>query len=201
MPTAASGKLDGGAIDWLLYLVAAMGWPLAFLVAVAVTLLALGRKAAEKAAEKAVEHTFAKAGKDYELSAGRRSAFVQRVLTDRWEAVEDLFARLQRITTNLNRSRTGHAVPSDFFDAGPSGQEVVPLTVVFEDLEIRRLLLGERFHGLLSTRAQLVLALANFLNNEAAFNELAGKLQSNAALIRAEVELQFKTSQILFEQA
>jgi len=30
---------------------------------------------------------------------------------------------------------------------------------------------------------------------------LAGKLQSNAALIRAEVELQFKTSQILFEQA
>src|SRR5215218_3450582 len=126
MPTAASGKLDGGAIDWLLYLVAAMGWPLAFLVAVAVTLLALGRKAAEKAAEKAVEHTFAKAGKDYELSAGRRSAFVQRVLTDRWEAVEDLFARLQRITTNLNRSRTGHAVPSDLFDASPSGQEVVP---------------------------------------------------------------------------
>src|SRR5215207_9229351 len=59
MPTAATGKLDGGAIDWLLYLVAAMGWPLAFLVAVAVTLLALGRKAAEKAAEKAVEHTFA----------------------------------------------------------------------------------------------------------------------------------------------
>jgi hypothetical protein len=30
MPAVASGRIDGGALDWLLYLVAAMGWPLAF---------------------------------------------------------------------------------------------------------------------------------------------------------------------------
>jgi hypothetical protein len=195
----ATGKLDGGAIDWLLYLVAAMGWPLAFLVAVAVALIALGRKVAEKAAEKAVEHTFAKAQKDYELSAGRRSAFVQRVLTDRWEAVDDLFERLQRIATNLNRARTGHAVPADFFDAGAKGQDVVPLTAVFDDLQIKRLLLGEKFYEFLVKRAELVLAVAQFLDNEAAFNELAGNLEKNAALIRNEVERQFKTSQIKFE--
>ncbi|HEX8829735.1 MAG TPA: hypothetical protein VF705_01130, partial [Longimicrobium sp.] len=109
-------------------------------------------------AEKAIEHGFERHAKEVELALARRSAFLEKVLTERWTTVTALVASLQRILTNLNRMRMGEASPDGFLS--PKG-DLVPLTTVFEDLEIHRLVIGEALHAVLHARAKLALDFAN----------------------------------------
>jgi hypothetical protein len=92
------------------------------------------------------------------LRLGRRSTFEERVLTDRYEAFVDLTSRLQHIATDINRLRNGHQAVDDFM----KDNEVVPLTAVYEDLNIRRLLLGDKRHDLLREAARIALSMANY---------------------------------------
>ena len=66
-------------------------------------------------------------------------------------------SRLERIATNLNRLCGGEPVPDGFM----RGQEIVPLTEVYEDLEINRLLLGETYYSIFRKLAGVALALSN----------------------------------------
>src|SRR5829696_5523137 len=141
-------KIDSGMIDWILDLGRTYGWPLTIAIVSAVVLIFLLQKTVQKAAEKAVENAFAREAKLFELAAGRRSSFVQKVQTDRWEAVNDFLIRIERIITNLNRDRHGHKV-ADLFSISENGtREIVPLTAVIEDLHGKQFLLGRGFHQL-----------------------------------------------------
>ena len=59
--------------------------------------------------------------------------------------------------TNLNRLHSGLPAPDGFMKQN----EIVPLTEIFEDIEIHRLVLGEDFHRLFSKQAQFALKVAN----------------------------------------
>lgn len=94
---------------------------------------------------------------DLRLRLGRRSGFEEKILTDRYVAFLDLFTRLQRITTELNRTRHGQPLPDGFLVGG----DLVPLTAVYEELAVQELLLGPRLHGALADAADAVLQMAN----------------------------------------
>lgn len=89
----------------------------------------------------------------------RRSAFEEKVLTERFEKVIDLSARLERVMTNLNRIRSDQPVPDGFIKY----EEVIPLTELYEELIIYRLILTEDFYWLLRRKAELALNTANSL--------------------------------------
>jgi hypothetical protein len=91
------------------------------------------------------------------LRLGRRSGFEEKILTDRYLAFSDLFMRLQRITTTLNRARHGQPLPEGFL----VGSDPVPLTEVYEELAVRELVLGPRLHAALADAADAALRLAN----------------------------------------
>ena len=125
-----------------------------------VALLAVGAAflfVAKVVVEKAVGARLDAYAEDLRLRLGRRSGFEEKILTDRYVAFSDLFMRLQRITTTVNRARHGQALPDGFL----VGTDVVPLTEVYEDLNVREMLLGPRLHGPLTEAAHVVLALVN----------------------------------------
>jgi hypothetical protein len=159
-------RIDGGVIDWFFGLAKRYGWPLAIISASVVVLIFLAQSAVQKATEKAVESVFAREGKLFELVAGRRSSFVQKVQTDRWEAVNDFLIRIERITTNLNRVRYGHEVPGLFNTAADGSKDIVPLTAVIEDLHGKQFLLGNDFYQLLWKRTTIALRFANAKSEE-----------------------------------
>jgi hypothetical protein len=107
--------------------------------------------------EKAVTARLDAYAEDLRLRLGRRSGFEEKILTDRYVAFSDLFMRLQRITTTLNRTRSGQAPPDGFF----VGNDIVPLTEVYEELNVREMLLGPRLHAPLTEAARVALDLAN----------------------------------------
>jgi len=92
-----------------------------------------------------------------ELRLKRRSAFEDKVLSDRFSLIIGLSTRLERIMTNLNRRRAGQDIPNGFMNLN----EIVPLTEVFEDLIVHRLVLGERFYDLFRKMAELASRAAN----------------------------------------
>ena len=108
--------------------------------------------------EKAVNARFDKYSTELALSLGRRSNFEERVLVDRYSAFTDLTTRLETIATEINRLRHGGTAEQGFL----VGNEIVPLTRVYEDLESKRLLLGERLYGEVREAARITLHLANF---------------------------------------
>jgi hypothetical protein len=112
--------------------------------------------------ERSVAGAIDRRGKALDLALSRRSAFEDKILTDRYTRIIDLAARLQRITTNLNRLRVKEKVPDGF----KSGNDIVPLTEVYEDMEIYRIVLTERFHALLSQKAALALSMAESIEYE-----------------------------------
>ena len=113
--------------------------------------------------EKAVTARLDAHAEDLRLRLGRRSGFEEKVLTDRYVAFGDLFMRLQRITTTLNRGRHGQAPPDGFL----VGTDVVPLTEVYEELNVREVVLGPRLHGSLTAAAQVARDLAHARASEA----------------------------------
>ena len=70
----------------------------------------------------------------------------------------DIVTRIERIQTKLNRRRLGDPVPEGLIE----GNEVVPLTAVFEDLSIHEMALGAALATELRRHADLVLELANY---------------------------------------
>jgi hypothetical protein len=112
--------------------------------------------------EKSVAYEFDTKTKVFEKLLERRSAFEDKVLSDRFALITGLSTRLERVMTNLNRLRSNQQVPDGFMREN----EIVPLTEVFEDLEVHRLVLGEDFYRLVSRQAQLALKAANLSSLE-----------------------------------
>jgi hypothetical protein len=86
-----------------------------------------------------------------------------KALTERYTVIGGLLARLERIVTDLNRLRHGGEVADGF----KRGSEIIPLTTVYEDLEIHRLVLGDRYHDLFRASADIALQLANTADESA----------------------------------
>ncbi|SNS95668.1 hypothetical protein SAMN06893096_111100 [Geodermatophilus pulveris] len=127
---------------------------------IVVALLAVGAAflfLAKTVVEQAVSARLDVYAEDLRLRLGRRSGFEEKILTDRYLAFLDLFTRLQRITTEVNRGRHGQTLPEGFLVGG----DLVPLTAVYEDLNVRQLLLGPRLHPALVDAAAATLQLAN----------------------------------------
>lgn len=141
--------------------------------------------------ERAVASSFDTRAKMLELSLQRRSAFEEKVLTDRFALVTDLSTRLQRIMTDYNRIRSGQPAPEGFY----SGNEIVPLTRIYEDLEIHRLVLTEEFHELFVRKADLALRIVNHQDPQE-FQELLEQWGRSNADIRMHTEKVFGISQI-----
>ena len=112
--------------------------------------------------EKSISSAFDAKSKAFEKLLERRSAFEEKVLSDRFTLVTELSARLERVVTNLNRLRSGKPVPDGFMRQ----QEIVPLTEIFGDLEIHRLVLSEDFYRLFAKQAQLALKMSNMRSQE-----------------------------------
>jgi hypothetical protein len=112
---------------------------------------------AKTVVEKAVTARLDAYAEDLRLRLGRRSGFEEKILTDRYVAFSDLFMRLQRITTTLKRGRSGQPLPDGFI----VGNDIVPLTEVYEELNVREMLLGPRLHAPLTEAARVALELAN----------------------------------------
>lgn len=109
--------------------------------------------------EKTIAIGFDTQAKLMEMLLQRRSAFEEKVLADRFALITGLSARLEKVMTNLNRIRSGQPFPDGFMQQN----EVVPLTEIFEDLSVHRLILGEDFHDLFWRKSQLALKAANTL--------------------------------------
>ncbi len=107
--------------------------------------------------EKSISSQFEAKSKVFETLLQRRSAFEEKVLSDRFTLITALSARLERVVTDLNRLRSGQPAPGGFM----MQNEIVPLTDIFVDLEVHRLVLGEDFHALFTKQAQLALEAAN----------------------------------------
>jgi hypothetical protein len=159
--------MDGqAALGWILQLGRTYGLELTSVIVLAVIFIFVLQKVVQTASEKAVERAFAREAKIFELVAGRRSSFVQKLQADRWEAINDFIIRIERITTNVTRSRKGIEVPHLFKAESNGTRDIVPLTAVFEDLEGKRSLLGEEFHRILHERAFITLRYAQAESND-----------------------------------
>ena len=102
-----------------------------------------------------------RSSKELELKLERRSDFEQQILLERYKLVCEFTQRLSRITTDLNRTIHGKNVVGLY-----DGNEVVPLTEVFEDLAAKKFQLSERFHQFFYNHAQVVLLVANSKSEE-----------------------------------
>lgn len=107
--------------------------------------------------ENSIASEFDAKSKVFEALLKRRSAFEEKVLSDRFVLITGLSTRLEHVMTNLNRLHSGLPAPDGFMKQN----EIVPLTEIFEDIEIHRLVLGEDFHRLFSKQAQFALKVAN----------------------------------------
>jgi len=126
-----------------------------------------------------------------ESSLKRRSTFEEKVLTERFSLITAFSSRFQKVMTNLNRVRSGHPVPDGFMKQN----EIVPLTEIFEDLSVHRLVLGEEFHGLFLKQAQLMLRAANVSSKED-WNAISQEWGLTWEGIRREAEATFSISKI-----
>jgi hypothetical protein len=141
--------------------------------------------------EKSIETSFERRKKEFELFLQRRSGFWDKVLSERYLLITSLNSRLQKVRTNLNRSRTNHPIPDGFM----RGSEIVPLTEIFEDIEIHRLILGERYYELFAALARHTLELAN-VPDETAWDEVGASVHELETKLRDAADKDFHISQI-----
>lgn len=126
--------------------------PVAILLAIGAALVFVLRHVVVKA----VEVEFERRNKRLELLLQRRSNFEEKVLLDQYQAVTELQWRLGEISANLARLRNGIEVKGLM-----RGDDIVPLSEVYVEIETKRFLLKEEFHDLLQKEAQNLLAFAN----------------------------------------
>lgn len=106
--------------------------------------------------ERALDNRFKQYETEVTLRLERRSRFEEKLQLDQYLLVTELFNKINRTATDLNRHRQGVKVDGLFV-----GDDIVPLTQVFEDLSAKRYLLGSRFHDVLRRHCELVLKIAN----------------------------------------
>lgn len=159
-----------------------------------VALIALGAIAVfmvKLIVEKAVAREFDQKTKRFETLFQRRSTFEEKVLIERFELMSSLYARLQRIMTITNRIRSGQPVPNGFLSHG----ELVPLTEVFEDIEIGRLKLGEELRNHMESLAQATLTASNASDDDQ-WNRATEEWHRLAKQLRGRVEADFGLASI-----
>ena len=144
----------GGVMADLAELLRDYSVPALLLVAV----LAAGIFVSKLVVEQAITKRLDVYAEELTLRLGRRSAFEEKILMDRYTVFIDIVTRIERIQTKLNRRRLGDPVPEGLIE----GNEVVPLTAVFEDLSIHEMALGAALATELRRHADLVLELANY---------------------------------------
>lgn len=124
---------------------------------------------------KSVSSALDRYAKEVELRLERRSEFEQRVLIDRYILVKELSTRLESVLTNIRRRHGGHPVPEGFFVEGPGFRDIPPLTEIFQDLEVHRVVITDAFYRHLSGIAKGALKFANAQNKseaESVMNEI-----------------------------
>lgn len=121
----------------------------------------------------------------------RRSAFEEKVLTDRFTLLASFSTRMHKVTTTLNRIRSGQPMPAGFL----VHNEIVPLTGIYEDISANRLVLGETFHAMLCEKADAMMRLANAPDDDA-WNAAGGELAAIESRLLAEAERVFGISRI-----
>jgi hypothetical protein len=138
-----------------------------------------------------IRHTIANAfeeqKKTFAILFKRRSDFEDRVIAARFTLVTELTSRLERVGTNLNRIYNGEEPDTGFM----RGNDVVPLTAIFEDLQVHRLVLTEELHQLLHRRAEIALELSKTREKEAR-RKLTDEWDSNHKKLRVLVGDMFK---------
>lgn len=140
-------------LDWL------TRYPLWIIVVLAATAFVLfaAKLIAEMITEKRAEILYTA-----RLRAEGRTAFEDRVLTDRYDAFNALFSRLVRITHELERVHSGRpALTEPFLVRNGSRTEVVPLAEALEELEVHRLVLGDEMYAQFSEATDLVRRMAD----------------------------------------
>lgn len=150
--------------------------------------------------ERVINSRFDVHAKEVELLLERQSAFKDKVLTERFTFIANMSARLEKVMTNLNRHRHGQALPDGFF----KDSEIVPLTEIYEDLTIHRLVITEEFFNLFIRKANLALQAANIISmgkaaqatTEDHWNRVAGEWMRLSEEIRALAEKEFKISEV-----
>ncbi|SFU16569.1 hypothetical protein [Sedimentitalea nanhaiensis] len=110
----------------------------------------------KKTTEKAINLEFDRHAKALTLGLERRSRFEEMVLIERYETLNDLLSRLDRIASDVRRYRHGTDV-----EGLMRGTEIVPLTEVFERLSTRRHVLTERFYPKLDALGGLLIQYLN----------------------------------------
>lgn len=173
-------------VDWL------TRYPLWIVVvlAIAAFVLYVAKLLAEHVAERRAEWTAA-----HQFRVDGRTSFETRVLTDRYKIFKDLFARLVRIMTDLDRVHAGmppHEEP--FLVRMGNRNEIVPLTAVLEDLEMHRLVLGDEIYNQFSEAADLLRRMANA--GPAESGRLASRWSEVRGRLRELAETEFGLSQI-----
>jgi hypothetical protein len=169
----------------------------------------------QKFIEGTIDASFHRNIKELDLALERRSAFEDRVLTDRYEIALELIRRLDEVLITYNRASQGITPPEGFLvqSGTPPGAEVdcgkpfeiVPLTDIYRDLEIHLLLLGNNLHGLLWKRAALALRAGNLAlcpgngGSEEWTIGVEGPWLALNEQLRKELDAQFGLSQIRWD--
>ena len=138
--------------------------------------------------ERTIEAEFSRLAKQLDLKLERRSEFEQQVLLERYRLVCDFASRLSRITTDLNRVKSGQDV-KDLFHAN----ELVPLTTVYEDLASKSFQLSTPFHQFFIQHAGKILNIAN-AQTPAERETATTAYANNLAHLNVLVNEEFKTS-------
>ena len=129
--------------------------------------------------------------KTIDNSLKRRSAFEEKVLTDRFTLLASFSSRMHKVTTTLNRFRAGQPLPDGFL----VHNEIVPLTAICEDISANRLVLGETFHAMLFEKTDAMMRLANARDDDA-WNAVSGELAAIESRLLAEAERVFSINRI-----
>lgn len=140
--------------------------------------------------ERTIEAEFSRLTKEIDLKLERRSQFEQHVLLERYKLISDLASRLSQIVTNLNRTRSGKEVKGLFDE-----KELVPLTLVYEDLSSKRFQLSEKFHSFFLTQAGNVLQLAKASTDEE-FNSATREYVKGINRLNEMVNEEFRTEHV-----
>ena len=109
---------------------------------------------------------------------------------ERYKLVCEFAQRLSQITTDLNRAYHGRQIEGLF-----DGNEVVPLTAVFEDLAAKKFQLSEQFHRYIYRQAQVVLSLANLEDKENR-RDIESKYLHNLARLTEMANAEFGTDKV-----
>lgn len=138
--------------------------------------------------ERTIEAEFSRLAKQIDLKLERRSEFEQYVLLERYRLVCDFASRLSRISTDINRAKSGQVV-KDLFNEN----ELVPLTAVYEDLASKSFQLSVKFHEFFIEQAGIVLSVANAQTNAEREAATAAYIK-NLARLNVLVNEEFRTS-------